>query len=109
MKISDIPENLRPREKALVFGIEELSDQYVSELRKASIRNTWSYKTLIKTQTNEGTAQLIQNSILDGMAHLYLESFLFVSNARNTDFISILNNFFPETPPLQVFSVDSQD
>lgn len=89
--------------------IEELSDQYVSELRKASIRNTWSYKTLIKTQTNEGTAQLIQNSILDGMAHLYLESFLFVSNARNTDFISILNNFFPETPPLQVFSVDSQD
>lgn len=27
MKISDIPENLRPREKALLFGIEELSDQ----------------------------------------------------------------------------------
>ena len=27
MKISDIPVNLRPREKALHFGIEELSDQ----------------------------------------------------------------------------------
>lgn len=27
MKIADIPKNLRPREKALVFGIEELSDQ----------------------------------------------------------------------------------
>ena len=27
MKISDIPENLRPREKALQYGIEELSDQ----------------------------------------------------------------------------------
>ena len=27
MKISDIPENLRPREKALMYGIEELSDQ----------------------------------------------------------------------------------
>ena len=27
MKISDIPINLRPREKALQFGIEELSDQ----------------------------------------------------------------------------------
>ncbi len=27
MKISDIPINLRPREKALVYGIEELSDQ----------------------------------------------------------------------------------
>jgi len=27
MKISDIPENLRPREKALTYGIEELSDQ----------------------------------------------------------------------------------
>ena len=27
MKISDIPSNLRPREKALQYGIEELSDQ----------------------------------------------------------------------------------
>ena len=27
MKISDIPINLRPREKALMYGIEELSDQ----------------------------------------------------------------------------------
>ena len=27
MRISDIPENLRPREKALQYGIEELSDQ----------------------------------------------------------------------------------
>ena len=27
MKIADIPENLRPREKALQYGIEELSDQ----------------------------------------------------------------------------------
>lgn len=27
MKISDIPQNLRPREKALQYGIEELSDQ----------------------------------------------------------------------------------
>lgn len=27
MKIADIPENLRPREKALRYGIEELSDQ----------------------------------------------------------------------------------
>ena len=27
MRISDIPENLRPREKALRYGIEELSDQ----------------------------------------------------------------------------------
>ena len=27
MKIADIPENLRPRDKALQYGIEELSDQ----------------------------------------------------------------------------------
>ncbi len=86
---------------------QELSDEATSQLRKASMHNTWSYKTVIKTQTNEGTAQLIQNSILSGAPHLYLESFLFVSNAKNTDFISILNTYFPETPPLQVFSVDS--
>ncbi len=89
--------------------ISELSDKASSELRRASMKNTWSYKTLIKTQTNEGTAQLIQDSLLSGAPHLYLESFLFVSNAKNTDFISILNTYFPETPPLQVFSADSQD
>ncbi|MCR5763713.1 MAG: insulinase family protein [Treponema sp.] len=89
--------------------ISELSDESTSNLRKASMRNTWSYKTLINTQTNDGTARLIQNSILSGAAHLYLESFLFVSNARNTDFISIVNSYFPETPPLQVFSSDSQE
>ena len=89
--------------------ITELESAETSDLRLAVIRNTWSYRTLVKTQTNEGTARLIQSSLLCGPAHLYLESYLFVSNAKGKDFISILNSFFPETPPLQVFSADSQD
>lgn len=89
--------------------ISELEDSEKSALRLARIRNTWSYKTLIKTQTNEGTAQLIQDSIISGSPHIYLESYLFVSNAKGGDFISILNKYFPETPPLKVFSSELKD
>ena len=65
MKISDIPLNLRPREKALRFGIEELSDQELLALLIGSggVDNSAMdiAGTLLKTHGNSMEALSLEN------------------------------------------------
>ena len=65
MKISDIPLNLRPREKALRYGIEELSDQELLALLIGSggVSNSAMdiAQTLLKTHGNSMAALVEEN------------------------------------------------
>ena len=65
MKISDIPINLRPREKALVYGIEQLSDQELLALLIGSggVDNSAMdiASTLLKTHGNSMEALAQEN------------------------------------------------
>ncbi len=73
------------------------------------IRRLWNRNVMILTQTNDGTAKLIQDGILDGNKSLYLDSYIVMQNATATDFINILDRYIPETGYLRLFSKDSQN
>ncbi len=75
----------------------------------ADIRRLWNRDVMISTQTNDGTARLIQDGILDGNKSLYLDSYIVVQNATADDFIKILDRYIPEEGYLRLFSQDSQD
>ncbi len=87
---------------------KELSDEKTSDKIIKEIRSIWNYKTMINTQTNEGTARLIQEGILEGNKNLYLDSYMVIENATAKDFLNILDKYIPAKPELQVFSADSK-
>ncbi|MBP5465383.1 MAG: hypothetical protein J6Y13_09465 [Treponema sp.] len=64
---------------------------------------------IIQTQTNDGTARLIQDGILDGNKSLYLDSYIVMQNATAADFANILDRCIPESGYLRLFSADSQN
>ena len=73
------------------------------------IRRVWNQTVMIQTQTNDGTARLIQDGILDGSKSLYLDSYIVMQNATAEDFIKILDRYIPEEGYLRLFSKDSQN
>ncbi len=73
------------------------------------IRRLWNRNVMILTQTNDGTARLIQDGILDGNKSLYLDSYIVMQNATATDFVNILDRYIPEKDYLRLFSKDSQN
>ncbi len=73
------------------------------------IRRLWNRNVMTQTQTNDGTARLIQDGILDGNKSLYLDSYIVMQNATATDFIKILDRYIPEKDYLRLFSKDSQN
>ena len=87
--------------------VSELQDSKLAPARIAHIKNLWNRTTMTLTQNNEGIAQLIQDGIIDGNANLYLDSYLVMANASNSDFLRILDMSIPENPMLKVFSKDS--
>lgn len=72
------------------------------------IKRLWNRNVIIQTQTNEGTARLIQDGILDGNKSLYLDSYIVMQNATAADFANILDRCIPESGYLRLFSEDSQ-
>ncbi|MBQ9538162.1 MAG: insulinase family protein [Treponema sp.] len=75
----------------------------------SDIRLLWNRIVMIQTQTNEGTARLIQDGILDGNKSLYLDSYIVMQNATADDFVKILDKYIPEDGFLRLFSQDSQN
>lgn len=74
-----------------------------------SIKNAWFLKTLVKTQTNEGTAALIQEGLLEGTSYQYLENYIAMENAVQEEFLAVLTAFFEDTPLFRVTSVDAKN
>ncbi|MEE3315139.1 MAG: hypothetical protein VZR56_13415, partial [Treponema sp.] len=87
----------------------------ISELNSDSgsliftMKQNWITKNLLQTQTNAGTANLIQRGIEENQPYQYLEDYVFMENASVQEYKRIFNEYFSETPALTVSSVDSKN
>lgn len=72
------------------------------------IKSLWTYKNFNQSSTNEGTASLIQKSLIYKNPGQYLENYVFIENLSAKDFFEILEKYFPQEIPFKVFSVDSK-
>ncbi|MBR3548753.1 MAG: insulinase family protein, partial [Treponema sp.] len=73
-----------------------------------AIKAKWISDELSKTQTNPGTAELIQQGLLEGNASEYLSSYMTLEGASAKMFLDVLERYLPEDPIFKVFSVDSK-
>ena len=73
-----------------------------------SIKAKWISNELSRTQTNSGTAELIQQGLLEGKSLQYLEDYKTLERADSASFLALLDRYIPEEPIFQVFSVDSK-
>jgi len=75
------------------------------------IKDNWILTRMPETNTDSGTAQLIQRGLeLSGTeeaATYYLEEYKWIVKAEAKDFLEILE-YFPVRPPLRVYSADSK-
>jgi zinc protease len=74
----------------------------------ASIASRWIIITLDKTQSNDGTAILIQKGLLAGMPSLYLEDYATLTTADKTTYYDFIKKYFPEDPVFKIYSADSK-
>ncbi len=89
----------------------ELLDDFVTDGQSLvfSMKQKWIGKNLLQTQTNAGTAALIQRGIEENQPYQYLEDYVFMENARASEYEMILREYITETPSLSVTSVDSKN
>lgn len=80
---------------------------YQSQLLE-NIITRWELKALSRTQSNEGTAQLIQQGLITGNGALYLNDYLLVEEASLEKMIQIADKYFPDTPTYEVYSKDAK-
>lgn len=74
----------------------------------SSISSLWISQTLDKTLSNEGTASLIQRGLSVSNPELYLDEYLTISQADNSKYRTVLEQYFPEDPVFKVYSADSK-
>lgn len=84
------------------------SSKTKAEKNCRAIKSRWISHALGGTQTNPGTAELIQQGLLEGNAALYLTNYITVENATPEVFLELLSKHFPNEPSFQVYSVDSK-
>lgn len=73
-----------------------------------AIKNKWEERNLVLSQTNEGTAALIQRGLLEFNPLQYLDDYLAVESADANDFLRILSESIGEEPALRMLSADSK-
>jgi zinc protease len=73
------------------------------------IKISWLMNTLSSTQTNRGTAILINEGINNfGDSKKYIKDYELIANSTETDFLAILNDYFPEEAQLRLYSADAK-
>lgn len=88
--------------------LEELADKKKRIKTVRTIKSRHEIFILEKTSTNQGTAELMQQSILNGSTGNYLFSYLEIENSTAKDFYDILLEYIPEEPLMKVHSVDGK-
>lgn len=90
----------------------ELKTPNVLDLEKnpllARLENNWIMNVLPEAGTNEGAAELVKLSFLEGNPTLYLEQYKTLDKASLEDYYLILESFFPEKPLMRLYSKDSK-
>lgn len=95
-----------------------LIEEILSQLKEGAgtnlptqIKDTWLQKVLSNTQTNTGTALLIQEGMeyfpFEQNPYLYLEEYNYIQQAELSDFISVMDNF-PAKPHLIIYSKEGK-
>jgi zinc protease len=73
------------------------------------IKISWLMNTLSSTQTNRGTAILINEGINNfGDSKKYIKDYELIANSPETDFLASLNDYFPEEAQLRLYSADAK-
>ncbi|MCQ2241056.1 insulinase family protein [Treponema sp.] len=88
--------------------LEELADKKKRTKALRTIKSRYEIDLLERTATNEGTAELMQQSILNGNTGNYLACYLAIENTSAKDFYDILIACIPEEPLMKVHSVDGK-
>lgn len=91
----------------------ELKTSGVIDLEKSEIlsrlENNWIMEILSGSGTNEGAAELVKSGFAQGNAKLCLDQYAAVDKAALEDYFLILESYFPETPPMRLYSKDSKN
>lgn len=74
----------------------------------ARLESNWLMRVISDAGSQTGTARLIQSGEIQRKPKLYLNQYSSVSSAREEDYFSILERFFPEKIPLKVYSKDTK-
>ncbi|MBQ5400974.1 MAG: insulinase family protein [Treponema sp.] len=73
------------------------------------MKQMWIYKTMLQTQTNIGTVELIQRGMEINLPYQYLEDYLSMELSVREEFLDVMKKYFPETPNFIVTSADSKN
>lgn len=91
----------------------DLKTSGVIDLEKSEIlsrlENNWIMEILSQAGTNEGAAELVKSGFVQGNAKLFLDQYAAVDKAALEDYFLILESYFPETPPMRLYSKDSKN
>lgn len=90
---ASLPEHYVPKEQS------ELAEK---------IKNRWMIIFFKRTQSNDGTAQLLQEGIMENTPTQYLKAFIEAENLTAKDFLKILTEYLPANPVFKCYSTDSQ-
>lgn len=93
--------------KAELKAVDE-SNNSTAEALLANIKTRWELKALEKTQTNEGTAELLQQGLITGNAKLYLNDYVNIEKADLKKFIKVADKYFPDAPTYSIYSKDAK-
>ncbi len=88
----------------LISDLEIPSDDLIFDLKQK-----WISRTMIQTQTNLGTVELIQKGCQINMPQKYLDDYLSMELCDRLDFLEVMKNYFPENPSFTITSVDSKN
>lgn len=72
------------------------------------IKARWIEQNLYQTQSNEGTAALIQKGLLEDNPLMYLESYCAVDRAQRDDVYGIAKTYILEDPLFKLYSADAK-
>lgn len=101
---------LNAYQKARYSLLKDLTNEDVASQEKSlrKMKNLWIKQTMALTQTNSGTADLIEIGQKFDQADLYMKNYIRVENASAKDFVDLIEKYFTETPTFTVYSVDSK-
>lgn len=90
----------------------DLQTEGVKDLEKnevlARLENGWIMDVLSDAGTNKGAAELVKTGFVLGNPKLYLDQYRALDNAKLEDYFLILESYFPEKPPMRLYSKDSK-
>lgn len=89
-----------------------LQTEGVKDLEKneilARLENGWIMNVLSDAGSNSGSAELVKTGFALGNPKLYLEQYRALDSATLEDYFLILESYFPEKPPMRLYSKDSK-